>query len=185
MPEIFLHRKQKIAVALVMALAFLCSVSQLSAQEHFFRKQAAGRLLALAQKIDFSTDIREFQKQLQYRPNPDIRDNNGATPLWLASAAGRNDVVQLLLDHGAGPDIPTNDGATPLWIATVGGHIGVVRVLMGAGAAVDKAAENGTTPLWLASWNGVVDFARMYLEAGADPNAREKKNRSTPLYRST
>ena len=46
------------------------------------------------------------------------RDDNGVTPIYIASQNGYDKVVELLLAAGADKDAATNDGRTPIYIAS-------------------------------------------------------------------
>lgn len=61
-------------------------------------------------------------------------DESGATLLHFAAAAGRVDVVKLLLDNGADPSFVNDDGETPLDLAKqVKASQEVQDLLQGAG----------------------------------------------------
>lgn len=45
------------------------------------------------------------------------RDNDGATPLFVAAREGHKEVVELLLANGAEVNAPDNSGKTPLDLA--------------------------------------------------------------------
>jgi ankyrin repeat protein len=63
-------------------------------------------------------------------------NNDGATPLSIASRNGHVEVVRVLIDAGALINQALNNGATPLLIASQDGHVNVVRLLINAGATV-------------------------------------------------
>lgn len=54
--------------------------------------------------------------------NIDAIDNNGDTPLSVASWSGSEHVVGLLLERGANVNDKNNDGATPLHQAVAQGE---------------------------------------------------------------
>lgn len=62
--------------------------------------------------------------------NADVRRNDGATPLWIASQMGNDHIVKVLLQNGAYVDTVRNDGATPLFKASHKGHHAVVHELL-------------------------------------------------------
>lgn len=67
---------------------------------------------------------------LAHGANPDTRRNDGATPLWIASQMGHDDVVRQLLKAGAKVDVVRRDGATPLFKAAHKGYTQVVIELL-------------------------------------------------------
>ncbi|XP_031489234.1 E3 ubiquitin-protein ligase XB3-like isoform X1 [Nymphaea colorata] len=81
-----------------------------------------------------------------------VRDGTGATPLHLASRAGRPDCVHVLLDNGG------------LVCASTGGHGILVSV-------------PGSTPLHLAARGGCLDCVRELLAWGADRRQRDSSGR--------
>jgi len=58
----------------------------------------------------------------------------GMPLLYLAAQRGDEDMVNLLLAHGADLELPGRYGYTPLLIATQAGHVEVVRLLLEKGA---------------------------------------------------
>ncbi|KAK4163097.1 hypothetical protein QBC43DRAFT_240047 [Cladorrhinum sp. PSN259] len=101
--------------------------------------------------------------------------NSGCSPrsLVLACTANHQDVIQLLLDHGADPNA-TGTGfprETPLTAAITFGHKEAVRLLIRSGANPNLRDKDFDTPLGAATdlsfTQGIV---RLLLEAGADPN---------------
>jgi hypothetical protein len=71
--------------------------------------------------------------------NPDIRDNNGNTPLIIAAQLGFSEGVELLLQQGASINQGNNSGETPLIVATQQRNVPLVRLLVTNGADPRKA----------------------------------------------
>lgn len=65
----------------------------------------------------------------------DARNAWGATPLWIASHAGRLDVVRVLLDAGADRTLTDLQDTSPLDAAAEAGHDAVCVTLMNHGLA--------------------------------------------------
>ena len=96
---------------------------------------------------------------------------SGATPLWLASAAGHVAEVKHLLQIGTVVNQPTPDGRSPLLAAALKGHAEVVRLLLEGGASL---IQDDWTPLFLANNEGHLDSTWRLLEAkGAIPSPWE------------
>ena len=77
-------------------------------------------------------------------------NDNGQTPLFIASYNGDVEVVKVLAESGA--DInKARYGQTPLYAASWIGHAEVVKVLAESGADINKANGDGETPLYIAS----------------------------------
>ena len=67
----------------------------------------------------------------------DKANNDGWTPLWIASQNGHLEVVRLLVEAGADMYMAVNTGGgavTPLWIARRRDHDDIVWILLRAGA---------------------------------------------------
>lgn len=65
-------------------------------------------------------------------------DNNGRTPLHIASAKGSENCVLLLLDYGADPNRKDSGGNVPLWDAILGDHETVIKLLIDNGATLSS-----------------------------------------------
>ena len=131
-------------------------------------------------------DLEVVQKLIEYYADVSAEDDQGRTPLYVASE-GRNlkrcSVLHLLLEHGADIDARADDGQTPLHNASAFGALEVARLLVERGADVNARAEDGRTPLHkaLASYRVSLELVQMLLEHGADVNARAINGR-TPLH---
>ena len=112
----------------------------------------------------------------------DDENNDGITPLILASRNARPDLVKLLLAHGAEPNIRGAAGNTALIFASEGRHESgndptdtsrmeeCIRLLVGAGADINAANDRGETSLHWAANLLNERVAEALLELGADPN---------------
>jgi ankyrin repeat protein len=76
-----------------------------------------------------------------------LPDDAGLTPLHLAAAHCRTNVVMLLLDKGAKVNARAVGGATPLHLAAQEGCSDAVVILLEKGAKVNARDDNGNTPL--------------------------------------
>jgi ankyrin repeat protein len=131
--------------------------------------------------------------------HPDLanaRDEKGNSPVLMATYAGKQDIVRLLLDRGARPNVfeacalgldadvrqqlrddPgavrqwAHDGWTPLHLAAYFGHRKTAEVLLEAGADALAVSRNGEGNL-ASAFNGDVALVRLLLDNGADRSLR-------------
>ena len=84
--------------------------------------------------------------------NVEIKDDDGETPVFVASSSGDPELVRLLLKAGANPNVKAKDGWSALMMASRDGHHQVVKYLLEAGADVFGARDMfGRTALDIAS----------------------------------
>jgi ankyrin repeat protein len=102
------------------------------------------------------------------------------TPLMLASAKGRIDAVDLLLDHGAEANKKDKSFASALYYATRFNHTDIALKLLQKGATFLVSDNQGRTPLFLAIINGNVKIVNGLYENGASL-AQKDINEATPI----
>ena len=123
----------------------------------------------LSHSVTFSHDGRHLEvlkPLLEAGANPNIKDNDGNTPLMravktfelrggIAESEGRDAVehVRLLLEHGANPDARDREGVTPLILAVTDHDI-------------DSTAERQSD---------AVRMIRVLIRGGADPDLRDRR----------
>ncbi|KAI9768829.1 MAG: hypothetical protein M1840_004643 [Geoglossum simile] len=110
-------------------------------------------------------------------------DEDGQTPLWLATDNRHEAVVKLLLNSGKVDINPEdNSNQTLLWAAE-NGYEAIVKLLLDSGKVdVDlKDSYGGRTPLSWAAKNGHEAIAKLLLDSGeVDINSKDS-NGQTPL----
>ena len=92
---------------------------------------------------------------IEARGSVNFTTQDNMTALYTASREGFDDVVAILLSHGATKSMELDcDSYTPLLIAAYYGHTNVVRELINHGCRIDAADSAGCTSLHLASSGG-------------------------------
>ncbi|CAL4060330.1 unnamed protein product [Meganyctiphanes norvegica] len=111
-----------------------------------------------------------------------IKNNDGSTPLWIASSRGSTDVITLLVSHDANVNMEDNYGTTAIMEATSRGHLSAVETLIAADADLTLTYNYGNTPLHYAAWKNEVDIAQVLLQAGADKTIQNNLGKTPGDY---
>jgi ankyrin repeat protein len=110
---------------------------------------------------------------LEAGADPNVRDQQGATPLIYA--AWNYEKTRLLVEKGAGVNAASKTGVTPLMIASsVHGNIATVRYLIEHHGDVCAVDQLGSDALVLAGLKSDPEVERLLLEHGADPHHADK-----------
>ena len=152
--------------------------------------------IALIHAINHN-DLKLFNRLLQAGADVGVRNEEGRTPLMLASYKGRNDFIDSLLRYRAPVDEQDDQGSTALMYAASGGHVKAVQRLIHAGAQVNMSDKvKGRTPLhWAlrmregsAKKNGHLNAAEnvhqiitVLLESGARVDIEDREYGRTPI----
>ena len=95
------------------------------------------------------------------------QNQDGRTPLHMASFDRALEVVRLLLEHGADVEVKNKYGRTPLHLASFDGALEVIRLLLEHGADVEVKDKYGETALQDATHSRHHEIVRMLREHGA------------------
>ncbi len=105
---------------------------------------------------------------LQRGANPNIRNNQGITPLQLATGLGFIEGAEILIDKGAEVNIADRQGETPLIAAVHQRNVELVRTLLAEGADPDRNDNSGRSARdYLELMTGNTLLAREFAEADA------------------
>ena len=97
--------------------------------------------------------------------NPEVRDINGNTPLYVASQKGDLECVKLIIETSVDPDMTNESNRTALHIACINGHKGIVEYLLTHAKCNPKVRDiKGNTPLHLACSNGHLETVKSVIE---------------------
>lgn len=119
----------------------------------------------------------------QYPTMLELRDEQGASPLYKAAWNGRTELVRGLIARGAEVNVATTNGLTPLHGGALNGYLEICRMLLDYGADPNaRSTVQGNTPLHVVWQGGHAEVAALLIEHGADINAVEKWYGMTPLH---
>lgn len=107
-------------------------------------------------------------------------DADGNSPLLLAAANRRSDLMYVLLENGADPNFVKEPGVTALGIACMFDDWSMIDLLITHGADVNYCAPNGESTLSMACAQSAVNAVQMLLAANAKIDVRDEKG-ITPL----
>ncbi|KAF5006590.1 hypothetical protein FDECE_7041 [Fusarium decemcellulare] len=100
----------------------------------------------------------------------DLPDDEGATPLILASSSGESRGVKALLDAGADVNAADKWNQTALYSALHSNSVEVVRALLDHGADPNISASPGYSPLEVVVGKDHLQFTKLLLEYSVDLN---------------
>uniref|UniRef100_M8BRC9 Uncharacterized protein n=1 Tax=Aegilops tauschii TaxID=37682 RepID=M8BRC9_AEGTA len=92
------------------------------------------------------------------------------TRLHLAAVEDQDQVVMVLLEHGADPNKDVHHVFSYLMMTVCGKSLKCMRQLIETGADVNACDYSGPTPFTEAVADGLTDFVKVLLDAGANPN---------------
>ncbi|KAG8517273.1 2-5A-dependent ribonuclease, partial [Galemys pyrenaicus] len=120
-------------------------------------------------------NIKLVQQLLQRGANVNFQEETGLwAPLHIAVQNCREDIVKLLLDHGADPCLKKRNEATPFIIAGIMGDVNLLRLFLSRGAKINECDSNGFTAFMEAAMYGHEHALRFLYDEGADVNLGRK-----------
>ena len=75
------------------------------------------------------------------------------TACWIATYRRNNNILRMLLEHGADPNFETLEGVAPLYFAIAFQNLEAVKLLVDHGASLTSRDKKGHRPLYYAKNN--------------------------------
>ncbi|XP_035135647.3 2-5A-dependent ribonuclease isoform X2 [Callithrix jacchus] len=120
-------------------------------------------------------DVGLVRQLLEGGANVNFQEEEGGwTALHNAVQMGREDIVKLLLLHGADPVLRKKNGATPFIIAAIEGNVKLLELFLSKGADVNECDFYGFTAFMEAAAYGKIRALQFLHERGANVNLRRK-----------
>ena len=125
-----------------------------------------------------AADGDEIRDLVEGGANPNVRNDEGSTPLMLSIVSGTEEGVRALLEGGADPNLTLDNGSTAVHMATATGQTVLLRITLEHGGDPNVKDEEGMTPLMMASMWSRADTVTALAEAGADLDTRNEDDRT-------
>jgi len=90
----------------------------------------------------------------------------------------QNEIIELLLNHGASMEGTDRNGETVLTLATQQGRASIVKQLIKHGAAIDRQNLAGQTALMLSCRDGDQKLVGFLVQSGADISIRDNRGQT-------
>jgi uncharacterized protein len=110
-----------------------------------------------------------------------MQDDDGWTPLIVASVNGHYETAKILLNHGGDVNAKTLVGTTALMFAAANGHDKIVKLLLDADADVDAKTISGRTAAKCAEENLHFEILELLL----NPSRKPVLSNSSPADKNT
>lgn len=126
--------------------------------------------LTAAEKGDKANILNLLDKKIHgdLTADIDVKGLDDFTPLHLAVAESKTDVIDILLDNGASIEAVTSFLRTPLHLACFRGSREVIEILVKRGAKINVQEKDGNTPTHILSESGWIDSLSWLLAQGPD-----------------
>ena len=102
---------------------------------------------ALIHAANLGGNIEAVKQAIADGADVNAKNNDGVTPLLLATTWDYKEIVELLIGEGADVNEWDDIGSTPLLVAARKGHKEIAELLIDNGADVNAKDEIGETPL--------------------------------------
>jgi uncharacterized protein len=119
-------------------------------------------------------DREAVRELLRGKPDVNLAQADGTTPLHWAVRANDIDLVRTLLRAGAKATVTNRYGIAPITLAATNGSVEALDALLKAGASANTQSTEGEPIIMTAARTGNAAAVKLLISKGADVNAREK-----------
>lgn len=124
-------------------------------------------------------DVETARRMLDANPQLiNTRNKLGKTPLHQSLTGGNDEIINLLIEHGADVNAQDNTGLTPLHIAAWWSVTTRAKILIDHGANVRATDKFGDTPLHTAAMHGRGKMCLFLINSGADTSIKNLDGRT-------
>ena len=132
-------------------------------QESLMEAVCAGDRLKVLAALELGVPLNVESRVLLSSEGSSSQAIAASLPLHEAASRGFNDMVTLLLEHGADVDQGLNsNGVTALMLAAEGGHASTCDLLLGRGASISQENTNGWNAIVVAAHNGKAGVLQVF-----------------------
>ena len=149
--------------------------------KHGLTANTHGQNNSLRTQLHWARDSRMAEILLENGADVTAKDAFGVTPLIEAAMFEREDVVHILIKHGANVGDRNNFNETSLHVTN---DSRIAEILIQNGADVNAKDEFGNTPLHNAASSGIFELAKILIEHGANVCAEDESS-ETALHLTT
>lgn len=118
--------------------------------------------------------LSDVTQLLERGTDPNLKDEEGRTPLMYAAFNGYTEIMQKLIEKGALVDLRDAYGRTALMLASSGPFPAAVKLLLGNKADPDLAdTEEHFTAIMFAASEGQLEVVKILLKSKANPALKD------------
>lgn len=118
------------------------------------------------------------------RMQSDIKDQNGATPIFYSVFSSHDEVTEYLCGRGAFVDLEDSQSQSPIMMAMEAGHENTARMLLRYKADVNTLNLRGDNAIWLCIARNMPGLLSDFVSSGAcDLSAGLERHRNTLLHK--
>ena len=124
---------------------------------------------------------KHFEVLFEFGADPDIRDATGRTPYAMAARAGQQEIMDILVEHGASTDLDPTDAF--LAACAMGDTRTVAKMLAATPEMVERLRADDKAVICEAAANGNAAGVRTMLDAGFDVDTKGRIWQEGPVHR--